>query len=77
MHSHRSPRTRISAFIEEVYYSDRPHSALGYKSLVAFEANVRKAEAANQMIATALYYGIKYYGDTCILAIYSASSADA
>jgi len=33
--------------------ADRLHSALGCKSPVVFEADVRKAEASNRMIATA------------------------
>ena len=52
--SFEDARARIVAFIEEVYNADRLHSALGYKSPVAFEADVRKAEASNRMLMTAL-----------------------
>jgi putative transposase len=47
-------RANIEPFIENVYNADRLHSALGYKWPVAFEAEFRKAEIANQTRTTAL-----------------------
>jgi transposase InsO family protein len=45
-------RARIGVFIAEVYNADRLHSALGYKSPIAFEQDFHKTEA--EKIATAL-----------------------
>ena len=39
-------RRRIGGFIEDVYNADRLHSALGCKSSIAFENELRKTKPA-------------------------------
>ncbi len=45
---------RIGAFIEEIYNSDRLHSARGYKSPIAFEAELQKNAAPDRTTTNAL-----------------------
>jgi putative transposase len=47
-------RRNIAAFIEDVYNADRLHSALGYKTPMAFEAEFRKTIERNVQPLTAL-----------------------
>jgi putative transposase len=50
----KDARAHIGAFIQDIYNADRLHSALGYKSPIAFEADLNKAAASDQMTIIAL-----------------------
>ena len=50
----KDARARIGSFIEDAYNADRLHSALGYKSPIAFEAELQKAAAREHMTVNVL-----------------------
>ena len=47
-------RANISAFIDDIYNADRLHSALDYKSPIAFEAQWREATNRTRQTLLAL-----------------------
>ena len=47
-------RRDIGAFIEQVYNADRLHSALGYKTPIAFEQEISKTQARKTQTMIAL-----------------------
>jgi putative transposase len=50
----KDARAHIGAFIEDIYNADRLHSALGYKSPIAFEADLKKVAEPDNMTMIAL-----------------------
>jgi putative transposase len=49
----KDARRQIGAFIDDVYNADRLHSALGYKSPIAFEKEIQNAAAYKSTTTTA------------------------
>jgi putative transposase len=50
----KDARAHIGAFIEDIYNADRLHSALGYTSPIAFEADLKKVAEPDNMTMIAL-----------------------
>jgi putative transposase len=55
----RDAESQISAFIDQVYNTERLHSALGYRTPVAFEAEHRAQVLADASLATMGFQGMR------------------